>query len=492
MLPGVRPRSNCKVDGVYQEAIRTLGGGATARLSLAQALAPPAPPPLPRASRLAAIDFAPDLGTDIGSRRWWRGLATLGGLFAALWALSPGIRPVMAQTVAPVSEATRAALNAQAITPLALGADTGRRMGATAAVRPLTDRPERPRVELTATLGRSDSFARVLERAGVGGREAGEAERLVAGAIDPALIRPGTRMDLVLGRRAAVTDARPLESLFFRADLGLALAVQRSGEGLALVPTRIPVDAAPLRVSGVVGDSFYRSARAAGVPADVAQTALRVFGGTLASSDRFDLVIDQRRAATGEVEFGALQLAGLWRDGRAVNRIRWTVDGREGWADEASLTRPRGRFVQPVQGYRTSGYGLRRHPILGYVRMHAGVDFAAAYGSPIHAASDGVVVSAGWHGGHGRYVRLGHADGVGTGYAHMSRIAVAPGMRVQAGQVIGYVGSTGLSTGPHLHYEVYRGGATVNPDSVSFLSRPVVDAGEIARFRARVRNLLGR
>lgn len=480
---------------MFQEATTTLGSGAAARLSMAQALAAPNAPRDARASRvrrMSDIDFAPDLGADIGSRRWWRGLATLGGLFGSLWGLSPGIRPVMAQTPSPASEATLAALNAQAITPLALGADTGRRMGATAAVRPLTNRPERPRVELTATLGRSDSFSRVLERAGVGGREADEAARLVAGAIDPALIKPGTRMELVLGRRARTTDPRPLERLFFRADLGLALAVQRSGDGLELVPTRIAVDAAPLRVSGMVGDSFYRSARAAGVPADVAQSALRVFGGALASSDRFDLVVEQRRAATGEVEMGELQLAGLWRDGRALNRIRWTVDGREGWYDAGALTRPRGQFVQPVQGYQSSGYGLRRHPLLGYVRMHAGVDFAAAYGSPIRAASDGVVSFAGWHGGHGRYVRLSHSGGVGTGYGHMSRIAVTPGMTVQAGQVIGYVGSTGLSTGPHLHYEVYRGGATVNPGSVSFITRPTVDAGEVARFEGRVRELLGR
>ena len=476
-----------EVDGVFQEATTAVGRGVAARLSLSQAIAPPV-----HVRRLSDIDFAPDLGSDIGSRRWWRGLATLGGLFASLWALSPGVQPLMAQVPAPAGDATRAALSAQAITPLALGGDTGRRMGATDAVRSLTGRPERPRVELTATLGRSDSFARVLERAGVGGMEAAAAARLVASAIDPALIAPGTRMDLVLGRRARVTEPRPLERLFFRADLGLALAVQRVGGGLALVPTRIAVDAAPLRVSGTVGDSFYRSARAAGVPADVAQSALRVFGTSLSPSDRFDLVIDQRRAATGEVEWGELQLVGLWRDGRALNRIRWTVDGQEGWFDAGALTRPRGQFVQPVQGHRTSGYGLRRHPILGYTRMHAGVDFAAAYGSPIHAASDGVVLSAGWHGGHGRYVRLGHAGGLGTGYAHMSRIAVAPGTRVQAGQVIGYVGSTGLSTGPHLHYEVYRGGVTVNPDLVSFITRPTVDAGEVARFQARVRNLLGR
>lgn len=482
----LRSRHDKRGADLFQGDGLTSGAGGGAQLSLAEAL----PVVAPR-RRLSSIDLAPDLGEAIGSRRWWRGMGTLTGLIAAVWALSPGIRPVLAQT--PVGgERTVSALSAQAITPLALGADTGRRMGATAAVRPLADTPERPRIELSATLGRSDSFSRVLERAGVGGREADRAARLVAQAFDVGAIKPGTRMDLVLGRRARASEPRPLERLFFRADLGLALSVQRSTSGLELVRTDVPIDATPLRVSGTVGDSLYRAARAAGVPADAVQTALRAFGDrSIGSSDRFDLVVGQRRAATGEVEQGELLLAAIWRDGRPTQLIRWTVDGREGWYDAAALTRPRGQFVQPVQGYQSSGYGLRRHPILGYTRMHAGVDFAAPYGSPIRAASDGVVSFAGWHGGHGRYIRLGHSNGLGTGYGHMSRIAVSPGTRVRAGQVIGYVGSTGLSTGPHLHYEVYRGGVTVNPNSVSFISRPTVDANELARFHSRVRELLG-
>ena len=479
---------------MFQRTAAAGGGAATQSLSMAHAL-PRTPAPARR--RLSDINLAPDLGANIGSPVWWRGLGTLGALIAAVWALSPGIRPVVAQMPMPGGDHALAALSAQAITPLALGADTGRRMGATDAVRPLTGRPERPRIELTATLGRSDSFGRVLERAGVGGTEAAQAARLVERAVALDTIRPGTRMDLVLGRRASRSVPRPLERLFFRADLGLALAVQRSAGGLELVPTRIPVDATPLRVSGTVGGSLYRSARAAGVPADAVQTALQAIGArvggldSLPASTRFDLVVEQRRAATGEVEWGDLLLAGVWRDGRPTHLIRWTVDGRPGWYDAASLTRPRGQFVQPVAGRRTSGYGLRRHPILGYTRMHAGVDYAAPYGSPIRAATDGVVTYAGFHGGHGRYVRLAHSGAMGTGYAHMSRIAVSSGMRVRAGQVIGYVGSTGLSTGPHLHYEVYRGGATVNPNSVTFRSAPTVDAGELARFRARVAALLG-
>ena len=143
-----------------------------------------------------------------------------------------------------------------------------------------------------------------------------------------------------------------------------------------------------------------------------------------------------------------------------------------------------------MPGRVTSNYGLRMHPILGYHRMHRGLDFRASYGTPILAVADGQVSGAGWAGGYGRQVRLTHADGIATSYSHMSRIAVSPGGRVRQGQVIGYVGSTGLSTGPHLHFETYRNGGHVNPRSVRFVGRAQLSGGELASFRSRLSRLL--
>jgi len=128
--------------------------------------------------------------------------------------------------------------------------------------------------------------------------------------------------------------------------------------------------------------------------------------------------------------------------------------------------------------------------VLGYARMHRGIDFGAHYGAPIVAASDGQVVRAGWAGGYGQQVRLAHAAGMGTSYSHMSRIVVAPGSFVHQGQLIGYVGSSGLSTGPHLHYEVYRGGVAVNPMGVRFASQALLAGEDLARFKARLAQLM--
>ena len=145
--------------------------------------------------------------------------------------------------------------------------------------------------------------------------------------------------------------------------------------------------------------------------------------------------------------------------------------------------------MAPVPGRQTSSYGMRRHPILGYSRMHKGIDFKASYGSPIYAVTDGTVSVAGRNGGHGNYVKLSHNGGLQTGYSHMSRIAVSRGERVKRGQVIGYVGSTGLSTGPHLHYEMFRNGANVNPSSVRFVTRAQLSGSQLQAFRSSLAEL---
>jgi murein DD-endopeptidase MepM/ murein hydrolase activator NlpD len=147
-------------------------------------------------------------------------------------------------------------------------------------------------------------------------------------------------------------------------------------------------------------------------------------------------------------------------------------------------------MMLPVDGHITSYFGYRYHPILHFTRFHAGMDFGAAWGSPIVAAADGQVAAAGWSGGYGRQVRLWHGGGLMTTYSHMSDIVATPGSFVRRGQLIGYVGSSGLSTGPHLHYEVLKDGTPVNPLGVRFVSAPVVDAHLADAVRARLKALL--
>lgn len=121
------------------------------------------------------------------------------------------------------------------------------------------------------------------------------------------------------------------------------------------------------------------------------------------------------------------------------------------------------RYFPVAANGMTSSFGMRRHPVLGIERRHSGIDLAAAYGTPIAATADGTVAFANWNGGYGLLVAVDHGGGIETRYGHMSRLAVSPGQRVRTGDLLGYVGSTGLSTGPHVHYEVRVNGAAVNP-----------------------------
>lgn len=445
-------------------------------------------------ARIDTIDMAPDLARDIGSARWFRGFGTMLALGAVAFAFWPEFAPLQAAPPMEIDAPARDEYRSQMIMPLALGADSGRHMGATEAVTPLQSAPERPRVELLATLARGDSFARMLQRSGVGSAEAQRVETLVSRALPGSEIADGTRVDIVLGRRPAPGEARPLERLSFRARFDLELGIVRNGGNLSLERTAIRVDDTPLRIRGTVGDSLYRSARAAGAPASAVQQYLQTLGAQgdqaeeMRPTDTFDMVLSHRRAATGERQAGQLLYAGVERGGEAVAQLmRWGDDGK--FYEASGVGEQRSGMVAPVPGRVSSNFGMRRHPILGYRRMHSGMDFKARHGTPIVAVSDGTVSGAGRMGGCGNAVRLNHGGGLQTRYCHMSRLAVSGGQAVRRGQVIGYVGSTGLSTGPHLHYEMYSGGRAIDPASVSFVTRAQLSGNDLRRFRESLARL---
>ncbi len=451
------------------------------------------------------LDLAPDLAEQIGSRRWLRGLGTMVGLGVVALAFWPDLTPLEARPAMPQGDAIQSELRSQMILPLALGADSGRRMGPTTAVIPLKSAPERPQIQLVVTLAPGDSFASMLRRAGVAPGDIDRAAALVGQAVAVGDIAPGTQMDLVLGRRPGPNVPRPLDSLAFRARFDLELELARSGVGvvvedgtpvaptgpLALKRNIIRVDETPLRVRGLVGSSLYRSMRQAGVPASAVQEYLKALDAQIdmdrevRANDEFDVIIAYRRAATGERQAGQLLYAGVDRNGQPRTQLmRWGGEGR--FYEASGVGEQRRGLLAPVPGPITSNFGMRRHPILGYTRMHAGMDFKARYGTPIVAVSDGRVSAAGRSGGCGIAVRLEHSGNLSTRYCHMSQMAVRAGQTVRRGQVIGYVGSTGLSTGPHLHYEMYRGGRAINPATVQFVNRALLSGTELIDFRRQL------
>ncbi|GAA4712355.1 M23 family metallopeptidase [Sphingomonas lutea] len=267
--------------------------------------------------------------------------------------------------------------------------------------------------------------------------------------------------------------------------------------GAADMPAEQPVadDSGAKRFTGRIGDNLTLAMQAAGVPdargreyVAVLARAIPLADG-LSVEDKFDIVVERNEDGS----LGQLLYVGLDRVGRAdVALLKWIEGKQVVWINADGVGgEAQAGMARPVSGRLTSGFGSRFHPILGAARMHKGIDLAAASGTPIVAAADGRIVAAGWAGGYGRQVAIAHGDGLQTTYSHMSRIAAASGTAVRRGDVIGYVGSSGLSTGPHLHYEVYRNGRPVNPLDVKFASGSAELQGEkLRQFQDGLRQLL--
>jgi hypothetical protein len=439
------------------------------------------------------LDLIVDLAEEPLSLRWWQGAATLSLLCASVAFIAPTpFEPLPATPAERIGWAEAEQLRQAAIAP---GSRTGGRMDASPLVRPLAEAPDRPFVELFLKLGGEDSIAGMLSRSGASYAEAVEAATLIASAA-PGGVAPGTSFSIKLGRRSP-SGVRPIEQVALRAGLDRNLTLTAAPEGLQLKVARIAVDNRPLRIRGRVGDGLYWALRASGVSPQAAGEYLRAIGnqldvgGEVGSDDRFDLIVANRRAATGESQEGPLLYAALDRSASSdVRLMKWNIGGRIDWVDANNAGRQVSAFAWPVAGRITSGFGLRVHPILRFARFHRGIDFGAGHGAPIVAAADGQVTGSGWAGGYGRQVRIAHGGGIVTTYSHMSRAVAEPGSFVRQGQLIGYVGSSGLSTGPHLHYEVYRNGTAVNPLGVRFTGRSLLEGEELQRFKARLAQLM--
>jgi murein DD-endopeptidase MepM/ murein hydrolase activator NlpD len=256
--------------------------------------------------------------------------------------------------------------------------------------------------------------------------------------------------------------------------------------------------------SGIEG-SFLQALLSGGVPEPLAHDLIRVLGHELdlqrelRPGDHFSVLFERYRADTG----------GFLRDGKVLHatfRVSgrdlaiWrhdTADGPE-WFDGDGRSLRRDFLRTPLDGARiTSGFGMRQHPVLGFTRMHQGVDFAAPTGTPVVAAADGTVMDVGPRSTYGRTITLRHSGGTETLYAHLSSFSpgLAPGQHVRQGQTIGRVGSTGLSSGPHLHYEITQGGRQVNPATVRSGGVTRLAGSDLAAFHAtqqQVQAWLGR
>jgi murein DD-endopeptidase MepM/ murein hydrolase activator NlpD len=323
-------------------------------------------------------------------------------------------------------------------------------------------------------------------------------------------LRPHLKMtDLPIGQAVTVqvrtpadSEAHPmLQALVIRPQARREITLDRDDDGAFSVREKtFETVRKHVRASGTLRGSLFGSLNDAGVPRAARSQMARAFAWDVnfqhdvKVGDRFDVLIEQSWTTDGKlVDHGRVIWARLTT---GAGDKTWSVyrfrppGGADSFYYEDGRSVVKSLLRTPLSLSRISSrFGLRRHPILGFTRMHKGIDFAAPRGTPVLAAGAGRVAQAGRTRGYGNWVKINHGRGLATGYAHMLRIArgVRAGSRVRQGQVIGFVGSTGMSTGPHLHFELHRNGKAVNPLTVARTSLRARLAGKaLARFRAVV------
>jgi murein DD-endopeptidase MepM/ murein hydrolase activator NlpD len=354
------------------------------------------------------------------------------------------------------------------------------------------------RKERELEVARGESLAMLLSRAGATWRDIDAAIGALSPVFDTRRVRPGQAISVYLDDHDGATR---LTGFAFRSDPGAAVTVSRLVDGaFAAREILTPLTFEVAHLVGVVDGSLYQAAVGGGATDRELAAMSDVFAydvdfqRDIFPGDTFELVFERffdeegRTVKTGDLLFVGLNA----RQGpKAFYRFKLPGDAEADWYDPNGRTARKFLMKTPINGARlTSGFGMRRHPILGFSRMHQGIDFAASIGTPIMAAGDGTIVKQGFMGAFGRYVKIKHSGDYETAYAHMSAFGkgLKQGAKVRQGQIIGYVGTSGLSTGPHLHYEVMFKGRQINPISLKVPTGRILTGPQLAQFQAeRVR-----
>ena len=339
-----------------------------------------------------------------------------------------------------------------------------------------------------------DTLMSIMLSAGIQHEDAYDAVSALRSVYDPRDLRVGQQISLTLsdnGLQEMRLDPSVIRQIAVRRDDATSF---RAFEVQRTLTRRVKFS------EGVITSSLYKSAVDRDVPLSVLAELMRIyswdvdFQREIQAGDRFEVAyekfVDDEGTVIrhGEVIYARMTLSGTDKPLYRFESSPGIVD----YFDDKGRSAKRPLLRTPIDGARLSSrFGKRRHPVLGYTKMHRGVDFAAATGTPIYAAGDGVISFRGRKGGYGNYIRIRHAGGFNTAYAHMSRFnsKVKLGDRVRQGEVIGYVGTTGRSTGPHLHYEILAGERQVNPLTVKMPSGIKLGKKDFARFMAKRANI---
>ncbi len=349
-----------------------------------------------------------------------------------------------------------------------------------------------PTVLRTVTIESGDTIGGVLKQADVTADEAQLVKDALERVLSPRDLRAGQTWSLTFQKQDGQLH---LASLDMAPDVQRSISVTAHDDGSYTareIKSRLSV--VERAGTGTVDGSLYEAAAQARIPQATLATFIRAysynvdFQRELQPGDKFAILYEAVVNDRGDLVRPGNILAAFLKLGNRAQKIylNKTAEGSLEFFSPDGKGIRRSLLRTPVSAVRiTSGFGMRIHPLLGYSKMHKGVDFGAPPGTPVFAAGDGVIERMGWWGGYGKYMRIRHGNDMATAYGHLSRFnpALQEGSRVRQGQIIALTGSTGASTGPHLHFEVLKHGIQVNPLTVTDSIGNVLDGKEMAAFR---------
>lgn len=347
--------------------------------------------------------------------------------------------------------------------------------------------------EVTLTLEPGQNLGPLLQKNGLTPSTAYQVTQAFAQVFPPRNIRAGQSFYLSFA-------GDEFTDMTFKPNSDRTIFVAKKDDGYKAREVAAELRFDQMVVSGKIENSLYLDANAQGAPDKVIVQFANIyeysvdFQRDIQPGDEFEMVFNVARNHKGEiVKAGDLLYTSFSPRGKTSNYYLFEdAKGRENFYDAKGKTAKRKLRATPINGARlTSSFGRRKHPISGYRKMHKGVDFGARSGTPIMAAGTGTIVRANRYGGYGNYIRIAHSDGYSTAYAHMKNFArgIKKGTRVTQDQIIGYVGSTGASTGPHLHYEVLKNGKHINPRQLNQLSGKPLAKASMPKFEDRRREI---
>src|SRR6266850_5415692 len=362
---------------------------------------------------------------------------------------------------------------------------------------PMVPRPAFPTETREIAVKPGDTLPRVMARGGLEPRVANDlATQFGRSGADLRKLRPGATVEIVWNFRKEPIEIR------YEASPWLSFAARPLNGAWRVGRAETVPDVRVEAVSGVVQRSLFDAVERTGESARLVLELVDMFSSDFdftadtRAGDRFRLLVEKRYAGDAFVDYGRILVAQYASGGKTLTGVGFERAGRYGHYDTAGQSLRKSFLKSPLEFTRiTSGFTWARpHPILGGVRPHLAIDYGAPVGTPVRAVADGRIGAAGWAGGNGISVTLRHRSGYETMYNHLSRLGpgVRPGGRVAQRQVIGYVGATGLATGPHLDYRVAKNGHFVNPLGEKFIPGEPIAAAERGAFTAQARALVRR